>query len=75
LPGGYCVIVAGDRFSRIYKATIPDVISTIAIDEVKGYELIATRKEKIPEARRVRRGLAGNEYETILVLRNKGERY
>lgn len=68
-------MVAGDRFSRTYGATIPDVISKIAIQEVKGYELVAKRKEKIPEARRVRRGLAGNQYETILVLRNKGERH
>jgi tRNA G10 N-methylase Trm11 len=68
---GHCVVVSGDRFCRSYQAPIPDVITRIATKEVGGFELTAKYKEEIPNARRVRRGLEGNLYETILVLRRK----
>jgi hypothetical protein len=66
---GCCIIVSGDRFSRTYGATIPDVIAEIAINEVGGYELIEKYRDKIPDSRRVRRGMSGNLHETILVLK------
>ena len=72
---GHCVIIAGDRFSPIYDAVIPDVIARIATEEVGGYELVGKYTERIPEMRRVRRRHAGNSKETILILRlNKGVR-
>lgn len=67
----HCIIISGDRFSRLYRASISHAITTIATREVGGYELRDTYREKIPDKRRVRRDCAGNLYETILVFRRR----
>lgn len=56
--------------SRVYKASLPDVIQRIALDEVGGYSIISKFTETIPNERRVRRGYSGSVSETVLVLCN-----
>ena len=67
-PTGRCVLVLGDSFSRLYQAPLPTAIAKVATEEVTGYAVIAKYTEKIPDLRRVRRGLLGNQFESVLVL-------
>ncbi len=69
VPGGYCVLVLGDAYCRSYKLPLPEVITHIAVEEVKGYSRIWQYTEKIPNSRRVRRHCSGSTSETILVLK------
>lgn len=68
VPRSYCVLVLGDTVSRKYRAPLPMVIANIATAEVGGFRQRELYSEEIPADRRVRRGYAGNEKETILVL-------
>jgi DNA modification methylase len=68
-PSGKCVLVLGDTYSRHYGMPLPDVISQIAVNEIKGYRLAWEYTEDIPANRRVRREHKGSQKETILVLR------
>jgi len=69
IPGGHCVLVLGDANCRSYKLPLPEVITHIAIEEVKGYSLVWQCTEKIPNSRRVRRNCSGSTSETILALK------
>jgi len=72
-PHGRCVLVLGDTFSRLYHLPLPDAVTKIATEEVGGYKLLSRYSDQIPDARRVRRGLSGNLFETVLVFeRQKG---
>jgi hypothetical protein len=71
-PGGRCVLILGDSHSRLYGAALPEAIIQIATAEIREYTAQCQYTEKIPDARRVRRGLAGNRLETILVLTRNG---
>jgi hypothetical protein len=68
---GRCVLVLGDRLSRIYKMPLADAITTIALSEVGGYTLQCKYTDSIPDIRRVRRNCRGSLSETVIVLRKK----
>jgi hypothetical protein len=70
-PTGRCVLILGDSYSRLYRASLPDAIIRIAVNEIGGYRVVSKHTEKIPDLRRVRRGLSGNRRETILVLERR----
>lgn len=70
-PGGHCVLVLGDAYCRSYKSQLPEVITQIAVEEVKGYSRVWEYTEKIPNSRRVRRNCSGSTSETVLVLKKK----
>ncbi len=65
---GKCVLVLGDRMSRIYKMPLADAITVIALDEVGGFSLQHKYTDSIPDIRRVRRNCRGSLSETVLVL-------
>jgi hypothetical protein len=67
-PAACCILVVGDGGSQLKKANLPDVISGIAGEQ--GYLRVLNYTERIPNERRVRRGLTGSASETIVVLRN-----
>ena len=71
-PGSYCILIVGDRCSRVGKTELPTLVSQIATTQ-GGYSLIQTHTETIPSARRVRRGITGSISEVILVLRRTSE--
>ncbi len=71
-PNHPCVLVIGDVFSQVAKAELPEVVARIATDEIGGYERVSEHTEKIPNERRVRRGIRGSTSETIVVLRRTG---
>ncbi len=66
--GGKCVFILGDNYCRSYKLNLPSVIAKIAQDEVKGYNLIFSLRNMIPENRRIRRKHKGNKFESILIF-------
>ena len=68
-PNGYCVLIIGDRCSRVGRADLPNLVGRIATTTA-GYSLVQTHTDAIPNDRRVRRGITGSLSETILVLRN-----
>lgn len=70
VPGGLCVLVLGDSFSRLYNLPLPDLVAAMATKEVGGYSVRWRYTEAIPSNRRVRRSCSGNVSETILVLSN-----
>jgi len=70
-PGGRCVLILGDNYSTKYRAPLPKVISSIAVEELRKYRFESEYTERIPEVNRVRRDCRGNQNETILVLRAK----
>jgi DNA modification methylase len=65
---GRCVLILGDKKSRIYKMSLADAITAIALNEVGGYSLEWKHKDSIPDIRRVRRNCRGSLSETIIVL-------
>jgi DNA modification methylase len=67
---GYCVLIMGDA-SREDRYNLPEQVARIAIER-NGFRLVSTYADQIPNERRVRRGLAGNAADTILVLCNSG---
>jgi hypothetical protein len=69
-PSHYCVLIIGDACSRANRRNLPQVVSRIATEDVGGYSLVCDYTEKIPNERRVRRGIIGSSSETIVVLRN-----
>lgn len=71
--GGYCVLVIGDVFSRGERRNLATAIANIATKE-QGFSLVSFCTEQIPNERRVRRGIKGSSSETILVLRNVGDK-
>lgn len=66
---GYCVMVIGDSCSREDHSNLPEHVARIATEK-HGFKLVSAHTDQIPNERRVRRGIAGNISETILVLRN-----
>jgi len=68
-PNGQCVLVLGDRMSRIYKMLLADAITVIALNEVGGFSLQHKYTDSIPDIRRVRRNCRGSLSETVLVLK------
>jgi len=70
-PNGFCVLIIGDAFGEIVEGNLPEVVSRIAIDQVGGYVRVGAYTEKIPNERRVRRGIMGSASETIVVLQRK----
>lgn len=70
-PGGRCVLVLGDSYSTKYRAPLPKVVSSIAVEEMRKYRLESEHTERIPQINRVRRECSGNQNETILVLKAK----
>ncbi|HKO44825.1 MAG TPA: DNA methyltransferase [Pyrinomonadaceae bacterium] len=68
-PAGRCILVVGDSYCRTYNKSLPETIAKIASDEIGGYSLEWKFINRIPDARRVRRGYNGNKDETLLVLR------
>jgi hypothetical protein len=70
-PKGACILVLGDSHCRSYHTSLPNAVARIATEEVGGYSLEWKHSEAIPNNRRVRRGLAGNIKETVLVLSRK----
>lgn len=73
-PGGYCVLVIGDRCSREDRGNLPRTLARLATKTIGGYALVGQHTEAIPNDRRVRRGITGSPSETILVLRNSRPR-
>ncbi len=73
-PDHCCVLVIGDAFSQVAKGDLPEVVSRIATDEVGGYVRVCEYNDRIPNERRVRRGIGGSTSETIVVLRKLGGR-
>jgi hypothetical protein len=71
LPGGVCILVLGDRHSRLYDMSLPDVIIRLASKDIGGYSVVCKHSDPVPDARRVRRGCRGSLRETVLVLRNE----
>jgi hypothetical protein len=69
-----CVLVIGDRCSRVDRGNLPEVIARIATHEVGGYSRVWEYTETIPNERRVRRGIIGSTSETIVILRNTATR-
>ena len=67
-PGGYCVLIVGDRCSRVGTTDLPNLVAHIATTEGGGFSLVKTHTETIPNARRVRRGITGSMSEAILWL-------
>jgi hypothetical protein len=67
-PGGYCVMVLGNVWSRVYGMPLPNAISFMASDEVGGYSLVESCTDSIPDIRRVRRGCRGSLTETVIAL-------
>jgi DNA modification methylase len=67
---GLCILVLGDTQSRLFQMPLHDLVAKIAAD-CGGFSVLWKYTEKIPNVRRVRRGYAGSETETILVLRNE----
>lgn len=72
-PGGYCILVVGDRCSRVGTTDLPNLVGDIATTQGGGYSLVKTHTETIPNARRVRRGITGSMSEAILVLRRTSQ--
>ena len=72
-PGGYCVLVMGDRCSRVGRSDLAEAVSRVAA-QCEGYSLVATYTDNIPNDRRVRRGVLGNLSEIVLVLRREPPR-
>ncbi len=66
---GYCVLVIGDACSRDDRSNLPENVARIATEEHR-FSLVSARTDRIPNERRVRRGIIGSTSETILVLRN-----
>ena len=69
VPGGYCVLILGDRCSRGGTTDLPGLVAEIATTQAS-YSLVASHTDTIPNDRRVRRGLVGSMSEVILVLRH-----
>jgi hypothetical protein len=69
---GHCVLIIGDTCSREGRHNLPDLVAQIA--EKMGYVLVSRHADRIPNERRVRRGIVGSSSETILVLRNSNLR-
>jgi tRNA G10 N-methylase Trm11 len=69
--GGHCVLVFGDTWSRVYRIPLPHAVSAIALREVRGYSLLDSYTDSIPDVRRVRRNCRGNRSETIIVLKKR----
>lgn len=70
-PGGHCVLVCGNVWSRIYRMPLPNAIASMASNEIGGYSLRETCTDSIPHVRRVRRECRGSLTETIVVLKRK----
>jgi hypothetical protein len=68
-PNGYCVLVIGDACSRDGRDNLPDVVARMATED-HGFSFVSAQTDRIPNERRVRRGIVGSISETILVLRN-----
>jgi DNA modification methylase len=68
-PKGFCVLIFGDAWSRIYRRPLPDAITSIALQQVGGYALHDTCTDSIPDVRRVRRDCRGSLTETVIVLK------
>jgi hypothetical protein len=73
-PSHCCVLVIGDRCSRVDRGNLPEMVARIATDEVGGYSRVCEYTETIPNERRVRRGIVGSTSEAIVVLRNAATR-
>lgn len=68
-PKGYCVLVVGDECRRVHCKDLPADIIRIATKN-HAFALVSQQTDKIPNERRVRRGLTGSTSETIIVLRS-----
>ena len=68
-PGGYCVLVIGDKCRRSRRTELPSTVANIAA-MTAGFSVVSSYEDTIPNKRRVRRGLSGSSSEIILVLRN-----
>jgi len=73
VPGGFCVLVLGDKHSCRYRDTLPKAIEDIATRVVGGYSVVLRQSDTIPDLRRVRKDCRGSVAETVLVLRNERE--
>ena len=71
---GCCILIIGDAFGRVIDGNLPEVVSRIATEEVGGFARVCQHTEKIPNERRVRRGIMGSESETIVVLQKTLDR-
>lgn len=68
LPGGFCVFVLGDVYSKSFRLSLPEAVARLA-KEVGGYNVVMRHTERIPENRRVRRSYKGSVEETIVAFR------
>jgi hypothetical protein len=71
---GCCVLIIGDAFGRVVDGDLPEVVSRIATEQVGGFVRVCQYTEKIPNERRVRRGIMGSTSETIVVLQKTTSR-
>ncbi|MGA6980203.1 MAG: DNA methyltransferase [Candidatus Sulfotelmatobacter sp.] len=71
---GCCVLIIGDAFGRVVDGDLPEVVSRIATEQVGGFVRVCQYTEKIPNERRVRRGIMGSTSETIVVLQKTTNR-
>jgi hypothetical protein len=70
IPGGCCILIVGDSFSRRFQKSLPDALRDIACSDIGSYTCVWQHTEDIPDFRRVRRTCRGNKSETIIVLRS-----
>lgn len=68
-PGGECVLVVGDSHNGKCNLTLPNLLTKMACEQVKGYSLVDSYAEMIPDERRARRGYQGSQSETVLILK------
>jgi len=68
-PGGRCVLVIGNTCSRAGRGDdLPSRIMRMALEN-GGFDIVSSFTDRIPNERRVRRGITGNTTETVLVLK------
>lgn len=72
VPGGFCILVLGDKRTSKYNGSLPDAIENLAAYTVGAYSIVFRHRDAIPDLRRVRRSCRGSVIETVLGLqRNK----
>jgi methylase of polypeptide subunit release factors len=68
-PRGHCILIVGNECSRVPHEDLPGAVIRLATTD-NDFELISEQRDRIPNERRVRRGITGSVSETIIVLRS-----
>jgi SAM-dependent methyltransferase len=68
-PGGYCILVVGDRVSRDTVGHTAKAAMEVFTSDRGAFKLMDTIKDSIPDVRRARRDCRGVKGESVMVFR------